>query len=524
MIVDKIRDKLKARGLEKNYKIWIYKNRTIVLDIKNISFKVYLDIVFTEGKIVLLLSGRDNISKLMVNHYLDSDLECVNKYFDKKRVVKEWDINEDLDIIIDDTFNYSNAVFNLIKAVDRSTLVGIMATFHEKVVDNIKLKMSQGDNVLQIGFLVSERQKWNAQAIWDALSNKKNVSCRIYLHNYKSEQLSEQIDFFRKIDPNLVCLYDEGLKRNKSISLYDLDVVFCQQPWTGLDRQVQSCVGKSLVVYMHYGFLVYANNRMQYQKWDFFPYIWRYLSQSELQRKIHLRYDPSISDRQIVTGYPKLDVYFDIPSEICGWKESSSNKRRVIYAPHHSMKKDALKISTFSWNFNLLLDLSRVYSEKTEWVYKPHGRLRYSVVDSKIMTKKEYELYVLKWLNQINSTVYDSGNYFDLFRTSDVLITDCGSFLGEYFPTGKPIIWLQSDNSAVKLNEIGEKLSESFYKVRSKSELVDVFQRVVINGEDPLKDKRLETMNEIFPRKERSTDLILKYFENVFDFILKDYK
>ena len=56
------------------------------------------------------------------------------------------------------------------------------------------------------------------------------------------------------------------------------------------------------------------------------------------------------------------------------------------------------------------------------------------------MNEFEYDEYVAQWNNLPNAYLYNKGNYIELFKTSDLLITDCSSFLLEYMPTLKPII------------------------------------------------------------------------------------
>ena len=498
------------------HKVWVYKNRTIVLDIKANMVNIALDIINKDDKIQLLIFGRDKLSDKLLENFLVP----LNGWGNKKLILldklllKEWSDNIDLDVVAKEIITLANIVKKQIEELKPRDLVFLLESFNDEVFHSIKQKVADGQNI-NIGFLVSERQKWNGQSLWDELTQMPGINCRVYLQIDRELNASDQLAFFEKIDSELVCLYDYSKKKNKSMNAYDVDLVFCQQPWTGLSTQVRRLIGRSLILYMHYGFLVYANSKMQYQKWDFHPFIWRYLSQSNLQRKIHLEYDPSMDGRQVVTGYPKLDVYLDPIGECDIWPEDN-DKVRIIYAPHHSMRKNALKISTFSWNFNLLLELTHLYREHTQWVYKPHGRLKHSVVENDVMTDKEYATYIDKWDSQKNTTVYDEGNYFDLFRTSNVLITDCGSFLGEYFPTGNPIIWLVSDNANVELNPIGERLSRGFYKVNTRKELIEVFHDVVIKGNDPLKEYRQEVIREIFPLEEKSTTTIIKYITDTF--------
>jgi CDP-glycerol glycerophosphotransferase (TagB/SpsB family) len=258
---------------------------------------------------------------------------------------------------------------------------------------------------------------------------------------------------------------------------------------------------------------------MHYNIGSFYPYLWKYFTQTEGHRLLHLNHDPSSFDKIVVTGYPKLDVYLEqesIPS--CSiWKgnhDKNGVTKKIIYAPHHSVGKEKLKMSTFEEMHDVMLKIAKKERE-TQWVYKPHPRLEYSLIKNGLMSKSEYRKYVNAWDNLENAIVYDSGNYFDIFKSSDVLITDCGSFLAEYLPTENPIIWLVSKDS-IGFNSVGAELVDCFYKARNTSEFVNVFQSIVNERHDPLKQKRLEAKELLFPVKGKSATAIVDFFESYF--------
>ena len=209
----------------------------------------------------------------------------------------------------------------------------------------------------------------------------------------------------------------------------------------------------------------------------------------------------------MVTGYPKLDVYqrdqHEKATEPVVFSDARTTAPKlldspVIYAPHHSLGKEYLSMSTFDWSGRAVLDLAKQYTSRN-WVYKPHPSLWLNVEKAGFMSSAEYSAYEQNWSNLTNAGVYSSGQYFDLFKTSSALLTCSGSFLAEYLPTGRPILWLRS-STTVGLNRIGARLSEGFYMVDSQEELQETFRRVVIEGDDPLNEVRQSLIKELFPR------------------------
>jgi len=277
--------------------------------------------------------------------------------------------------------------------------------------------------------------------------------------------------------------------------------------------------GKALGVYMHYGFMMMANHGMHYNVGPFHSYLWKYFTQTEGHRLMHLKFDPSAYDKLIVTGYPKLDVYFDKienKKTYCTiWKKPvDTETKRIIYAPHHSLEGSRLSMSTFEWMHKELLEIAEK-QDGLQWIYKPHPTLKHNAIKKKFMTKAQYEKYENTWADLPNSAVYDSGNYFNIFRTSDALITDSGSFLAEYLPTGKPIIWLASKNT-VGFNPVGAILAESFYTAGNIKEFKSIFNNVIINGNDPLREKRMKAIDMLLFSKNKSSIIIMDFLKSQF--------
>jgi glycosyltransferase involved in cell wall biosynthesis len=391
---------------------------------------------------------------------------------------------------------------------------------NEKVIERIKKSVKNG-NKLKIGFLVNDNTKWNGDSLKEEFDKYGNIEFKLYLTitgRDKSRAKTAQTylkerEFFLKIDPNLVDLYDVKFGRRIPLSKFDNDLIFYQQPW-GMKHLPRKHLGQSLALNMHYGYSVYANTKKQFNMEEFHPFLWKYFSQSELHKKVHLKHNPDAKRQLVVTGYPKLDVFYSKQKAECKiWPSGNAAQKRVIYAPHHSMTRGT-KISTFDWNYDLLFDLAKENPE-IDWVYKPHGKLKYVVERHQVMSFEAYAEYEKAWNDLKNGVVYDKGAYFDIFKTSDAMITDSGSFLGEYMLTDKPIIWLYSDDS-MPLNAVGADLSRSFYKVTNREEIVDVFNEVVVKGNDWLSDVRREVIESHFSKKEMAAEKIVNYIRNHF--------
>ena len=164
-----------------------------------------------------------------------------------------------------------------------------------------------------------------------------------------------------------------------------------------------------------------------------------------------------------------------------------------------------MKIGTFSKTGEKILEFAKQHPEYN-WVFKPHPNLK-----NQLSIDKNYGLdfvnkYYSEWANL--GELHEQGNYFDLFINSDLMITDSSSFLLEYMPTGKPIFRLERKDS-VPLTSFGEELRKHLYKISDFSSFEKTFEKVIVNKNDALKEKRLSFINKILGNMSCS-ELIIK--------------
>ena len=206
------------------------------------------------------------------------------------------------------------------------------------------------------------------------------------------------------------------------------------------------------------------------------------------------------------TGFPKMDYFYEKKDSFSEeairrmWKIPDGGDvndiRRVIIAPHHSMMpEDSIKFSTFPQNAFFLLYLAEKYRDRISFIYKPHPVLRKSAVESGFFNSfEEYDAYAEKWNRLPNARVVTEDSYLDIFATSDAMIMDCCSFLGEYLYADKPCLYLTGDEQ--RFNGLGEKLMSAYYTVEGTDyTAIETFlEDVVSDG----KDTKADTRNRVF--------------------------
>lgn len=364
---------------------------------------------------------------------------------------------------------------------------------------------------IKVGFLVNENQKWNCQSLYEELEiNPKFtpvilVSPMLHLHQNKDEvnsienNVKENYNFFKKRKMRVRKAYDLKTKEYLDLKKFNIDILFYTQPW-GLNTKqtIQNVSIFALCCYIPYSFAMfeYENNYMD----EFHGLLWNYY----LETKFHYQTFSKInsSNNCVVTGYPKLDTYVNSKNNSFNKKawpnitKQNETCKKIIYAPHHSINPTPLALSTFYWNSEYIFKLAK-NNPNTLWIFKPHPNLKNNYIQAHPDKKIKIEKYFTNWEKLKNAKIYNQGDYFDIFKTSDLLITDCGSFLAEYLPTGKPVIHLRTNLQNYSFNKIGEKIIRNYYQVHSLDELKNVFNSIVLNNDDFMKKSRLTSIKEL---------------------------
>lgn len=198
------------------------------------------------------------------------------------------------------------------------------------------------------------------------------------------------------------------------------------------------------------------------------------------------------------TGIPTMDELMTPKEEVDDPWKGDKSKKRIIFAPHHSINPENWwQTSTFLETGEKILEMAEKYSDKVQWAFKPHPLLRGKL--EKIWGKAKTDDYYHRWTNAEWSQ-YESGKYLGLFKHSDAMIHDCGSFIEEYHYTGNPVMYLlrkesnPSDitanfnsiiKSALELHTFGHDIRE-----------IEQFIQNVITGTDTGREDRLHFYNE----------------------------
>lgn len=378
-----------------------------------------------------------------------------------------------------------------------------------------KLKKEVNYRKIRVLFYVCENSKWASQELYNLLDKDEHFEPIIVVgllnfvvtgRDKTRNNLEENYQFFKSRGMNV----EYGIRNSEIIPLEEFkpDIVFYEQQWALPKSHKPYNVSKyALTAYSYYSLPLF-NYTGDYNK-RFHKNIFKVFADSEENLKRYEKYEGGKLNNYVVTGYSKLDVYADNNpiDEAKIWKNPDGFK--IIYAPHHSFADKGIDVATFHKNGQLILDLAK-QNPQTTWVFKPHPAFKLEILKNNIMSEEELNNYFAEWENV--GKVYTQGDYFDIFKSSDLMITDCCSFLAEYLPTGKPVIRPLRDGN-IRLNSLGEKVVEGYYQTNGNEELEKIFKQLVIDKNDPKKEIRLNSIKNVYNKNEKSVVKLINEFK-----------
>lgn len=366
---------------------------------------------------------------------------------------------------------------------------------YEQSLKKITEKWESNEKITII-FLVNENAKWKCQSVYDKFCADNRFDVKVVLtiadfdvycdKKHRLEKLQSNEKFF--LERNIKCEKGWNCEKDCAIDLHTFlpDIVFYQVPYNIAPNQnIDYASQFALCMYIPY----YVNQSEEFsfmgtEEWHiklFRFYVLNNYWKAVTAKNLHTQ-----GENLYAVGHPIFDSYRNLTS----MQNSSISDSYIIYAAHWSVGAvDGL--SSFLETGHFMLSYAKKHPE-LPWCFTCHPTLLFNLVDKGFMSQQEVEDYVSEW-KQIAYCPGTDGNYMELFQNSRMLISDCGSFRLEYYPTGKTYIYLIS-NTAKRLND-GNFLSEickNYHHVHNCAELKVVLDGILLQDNDCFKEARLK--------------------------------
>lgn len=363
-----------------------------------------------------------------------------------------------------------------------------------------RAKLARGER-LKVAFLVCDASMFSGESVYRAMLGDARFEPFIAVAPRVSrgdEFMRETMDkTFRSLsarygDEAVVALCGQDLGQAREV---DADVVFSTVIYEDQSLPqytVEAMSRRALVAILYYGYggLFVSNEK----KTPFLPNIvfaWRYFVSNEATRDMAVSRNSLLAGNTVASGYCKMDR---LAAEMEKVVRAPGARKKVIVCSHHTIDAagyGTLALSTFLANADALLRLPGEFPE-VDFVFRPHPLLFVRLATPKWWGPERTAEYRAKLEAHPNVEFQQGGDYFATFAESDAMIHDCGSFLAEYFYTGRPQCFMLREGGATErqLLPFSRRLMDYVYKVRGGGEISDFVRDVVVGGRDPLTEGR----------------------------------
>ncbi len=358
-----------------------------------------------------------------------------------------------------------------------------------------------GKECIEVAFLLTIPGMWKLDYFFRLLQQNDRYHPYVVIYPYSHykgfshQELWETVErtkqFITQRGFEYVVPYNEATNRWDNIrKTLNPDIVFFTTPYRDILPQYYVYNFKeALTCYVPYAFQAMNVYPLNYDQIAINLFGINF-AETSMHLEFARKYSRSKGANFAVSGYPGIEVYFrkDYNSPDV-WKPQSSAKKRVIWAPHHTIDgTDDFQVSTFLLYYDKMLDLAERYKESIQFAFKPHQLLKFKL--QKIWGTERTEEYYNRWKTLPNGQLEEAG-YVDLFIHSDAMIHDSGSFTTEYLCLNKPVAYLVKDRSPrQQFNDFGAMAFDQHYHVADIDAVEHFLTEVVLKGIDSISQQR----------------------------------
>ena len=397
---------------------------------------------------------------------------------------------------------------------------------HQIKLDRLRRKVEKGNKV-KVFFMTHDAAVFGCSSVYWSMIKDELFEPYIYVVSRRDvgyadfmDDVNKDITFFREQGFRVINGYDEW-GNPKDFHELKPDVLFYDLPKLHGEggnyyNRLDQLNWEYLTCYVPYGLLMVDSFYYHYHT-KCIRETWKFFIDTSADFKRVLADGGFSGFNTVLGGYPKFDDYLrnddKLPAKI------NNGKPIVIYAPHHSLFSSN-NFATFDLYKDVILNYVKE-NQHINFVFKPHPLLAFQIDararEGKIsFTKEDYFNYMDEWNNLKNGIVISQGDYIKMFKECMCMITDCGSFIGEFLPSTNPCIYLfnpRKKNQEEVYTPLAKSILNTYYIAKNQVELLDYMSQVIIGGEDPKKSMRQELLKAEFGNIGHAGEYISNYLK-----------
>lgn len=363
-----------------------------------------------------------------------------------------------------------------------------------------KAKKLRSKPKIKVLFILNNLSKWKTEELFKEMLNcprfQPIIGTAIINTDNKVEALKKNkilLNYLGKKGYKFVML-NENTNLKKEI---EPDIIIYQEPYYGILSKnlfFQQNI-YALFIYAHYGYysidLDFSYNcTLHWMCWQ--VYYENDITLTAAKKKSLIK-----ARNGFATGLPMTDILmrpklnFNDP-----WKKMNYECKRIIWAPHHSIPiiSNYINYSIFLDIADDMLDIAIRHKDRVQIAFKPHPDLKKKLFI--VWGEDKTNRYYNKW-KIMSNTQLEQGDYIGLFKYSDALIHDCGSFTVEYLYMNKPVMYLENGKPHIEdLTEFGKQAYNLHYKGSNIADIENFINNVIAEN-----DCMHELRNDFFEKQ-----------------------
>lgn len=376
---------------------------------------------------------------------------------------------------------------------------------------------------INVVFVAMSLSMWRYQNLYETISKHPRfkativvLPCMTYEEKQQQKNVEELVAYFSEKECHFVI--GDKSSTNNTIKELNPDILFYPQPYSNYleEKYGHKNFRFRLLCYYPYAFWM-SKGQWSYDQ-PLHNYAWKLFYPTELHRKDAKAFSLNRGRNIEVVGYPNADAFLS-SLHCCVWKPQDKVKKRIIWAPHFTITPSYVNQSNFLWMADLMLEMTNRYFDKIQFVFKPHPRLFTELCKYEKWGEERTRKYYAKWESRSNTQLV-SGEFIDLFMTSDAMIHDSGSFCVEYHYSGNPVMYIANnfEEQVEEKGEFGQLAMRQHYIGKNEQDIINFIENVVLTGNDPMKQGREEFVKQyLLPPNgktvaENTMDVLLKAF------------
>ena len=401
---------------------------------------------------------------------------------------------------------------------------------HRLKEEKVRNKLKEGKKI-RVCFFLDTISRFSSMSVYQAMKSNPLFEPFLVLYHARDNELSNDrewtqyqnsYDSLKQKEDAVYAGYDEN-REYIPIEHFNPDIIFVSSPYLSYGSSYLSMeylILNYLVCYVNYGLNTINLYNYHYNNKNICT-AWKHFVETREDYAEIMRYSKYCGVNSVLMGFPKLDAYskdfkqYTLPQKI------DNGNPIVIFAPHWSIKLDreSIDLATFHLYYDYIFSFVKKYPH-INFVLKPHPNLHIAVIEKKIMTEEEYTIYVEEWDQEPNGLYLPDGEYIELFKRSHLLITDSGSFIGEWLPSEHPCIYLVNPRRDPQryvegFSLMGRKILEQYYLCYTRSDIDRYFKMLMEEKNDVKKKARKELKESIFINIGSAGEKIVEYLDNL---------